>query len=420
MEYQKRVVTFDVVHGGETTTVQQQPYDDGIKTADIRIPFHAIDRINVKSELQTVTRPDPYGCDGGGDDPITPTTVYGVMWDGGESSKWSRTDASASFSDPNPAVANGTGSSPFDKLMPWSGMQIVEDEEAGTLVSIPKYWYKWTRDGASMKLQISDKQKDGFSVSPAHADRGDGVGERDMVYVARYFCSDSNYKSVSGIVPKVNEDKVDFASSIHRIGHGVWQFDFAMYWTIAMLYLVEYADWDSQECIGYGCGGYSVAETGQTDSMQYHTGTVASERTGYGDIQYRHIEGLWSNVYSFIDGIYFVGESVYVLTDPASYGVLSGGTLIGTRQTASGNIVSFNEPPSGFEYALYPTNASGTDYSKFICDSCLYGSGSKILYFGGSYDLRSKSSGLFHFRGDGVLSKTASYLGSRLQKLPQA
>jgi len=62
MEYQKRVVTFDVVHGGETTTVQQQPYDDGIKTADIRIPFHAIDRINVKSELQTVTRPDPYGC----------------------------------------------------------------------------------------------------------------------------------------------------------------------------------------------------------------------------------------------------------------------------------------------------------------------------------------------------------------------
>ena len=52
-----------------------------------------------------------------------------------------------------------------------------------------------------MKLQISDSEQTGFLVSPAHADRGDGSGERDYVYVGRYHCGSPNFKSVSGTTP---------------------------------------------------------------------------------------------------------------------------------------------------------------------------------------------------------------------------
>ena len=70
------------------------------------------------------------------------THIYGAEWSGNSETTWTRTDEAAGFSNPSPAVNNGTGSSPFDNLMPWAGMEIVEDAEAGTLVSIPKYWYK--------------------------------------------------------------------------------------------------------------------------------------------------------------------------------------------------------------------------------------------------------------------------------------
>lgn len=51
-------------------------------------------------------------------------TIYGVEWDWTSSgpTKGTRTDGAAGFADPQPAVNNGNGSSPFDGLMPWAGM----------------------------------------------------------------------------------------------------------------------------------------------------------------------------------------------------------------------------------------------------------------------------------------------------------
>ena len=100
--------------------------------------------------------------------------IYGVEWDGTSTTVWSRTDGAASFVDPTPYVSGASSyNSPFDNLYPWNGMVRVTDSTAGELVAIPKFWYKWTRSGNTMKLQIADKYVDGFSVSPAHMDRGD-------------------------------------------------------------------------------------------------------------------------------------------------------------------------------------------------------------------------------------------------------
>jgi hypothetical protein len=117
--------------------------------------------------------------------PVT-NAIYGAEWDGTSTPVWTRTDSAAGFQNPSPAVGSGSGSSPFDNLYPWSDMQRVVDPAAGEMVEIPKYWYKWTRGDTSMKLQIARYAADGCHVSPAHADRGDGKGERDHVYVGRY------------------------------------------------------------------------------------------------------------------------------------------------------------------------------------------------------------------------------------------
>lgn len=343
--------------------------------------------------------------------------IYGVQWDGTASTTWSRTDAAETFMNPTPAVNNGNGSSPFDTIMPWAGMVVEDDATAGKLVKIPKYWFKWTRSGNGMKLQISNGPEAGFHVSPAHADRGDGKGERDYVYVGRYHCNTS-YKSQAGSQPAANMTRAAARSSIHNLGSTYWQYDYAMYWTIMMLYLVEYANWNSQATIGYGCSPSNAKfNMGATDNMVYHTGTSAASRTTYGSVQYRHIEGLWDNVYDWCDGIRFSGSTVYCIANPASFSDTSGGTNVGTRATSSGYISGWTNPTAdGFEYALYPNAVSGSE-TTYVCDYCNYSASGVVLIVGGDYG-RVQYRGAFCLSGYNAASVAYANVGCRLQKLP--
>ena len=360
---------------------------------------------------------------------VKASSIYGVQWAGGSSSAWTRTDESANFADPQPYYSgmSGTPSSPFDNLMPWSGMEIVDDADAGKLVKIPKFWYKWTRSGSSMKLQISDSEQTGFLVSPAHADRGDGSGERDYVYVGRYHCGSPNFKSVSGTTPIVSTTRSDFRTGIHNLGSKIWQYDFAMWWTINMLYLVEFADWNSQAKIGGGCSqttatSSAVYNMGYTDSMPYHTGTTSNSigATVYGGTQYRYNEGLWDNCNDWCDGIYFSTADVYAIKNPANFSDTTGGTKVGTRPAATGWTTAWNDPSaiSGFEYALYPSTAdSSLDGSTYICDRCSYNASGVVLYVGGGYG-QYQYCGAFCLNGNYQASGQNAVIGSRLQKLP--
>ena len=356
------------------------------------------------------------------------SSIYGVQWDGSSSIAWTRTDDAALFADPQPYYAgmSGTPSSPFDSCMPWSGMEIVDDAEAGKLVKIPKFWYKWTRSGSSMKLQISDAEQPGFYVSPAHADRGDGSGERDYVYAGRYHCGSTNYKSVSGVTPAGNMTRAEFRTAIHNLGSKIWQQDFAMWWTINMLILVEFASWNTQAKIGGGCSegestSSAVYNMGTTDNMPYHTGTVASSigATVYGANQYRYIENWWGNVFDWIDGIYFSDRTIYAIKNPASFSDDTGGTNIGTRANANGVVTQWTEPSvSGFEYALYPAAVTtDNNYETYDCDNSTYSASGVVLYGGGVYD-QYQSFGAFFLYGNSAASYKYAGRGSRLQKLP--
>jgi hypothetical protein len=299
--------------------------------------------------------------------------------------------------------------------MPWSGMKRVTDDEAGELVSIPKFWYKLTMDEAGLHIQIADGEADGFSVSPAHMDRGDGAGERDVVYIGRYHCATGTYKSATGVMPQVKATRADFRTSIHDLGYTIWQCDIAMRFTLWLLYLVEFADWNSQVKIGYGCSASDSIETsGKTDSMPYHTGTTAAAQTTYGYTQYRNIEGLWDTVQDWMDGCYYNDDGLYIILSPANFSDSSGGTLLGLPTDGYPSVLGVGTSPF---LMFYPAQSHG---GAAVCvpDYWVFRSSLPCLVTGGYFDtFIGQNFGLFYV-GCQDESYAENYVGGRIQKLP--
>ncbi len=339
--------------------------------------------------------------------------IYGASWDGTSTTKWSRTDEAAEFTDPVPYVAGASSyGSPFDNLQPWAGM-VKSERTGGTMVAIPKFWYLLEQSGSGMSIKIADRKVAGYSVSPVHMDRGDGHGERDVVYIGRYHCN-SSYKSGTGS-PMVNMTRSSARANIHGIGSAIWQCDFAMRFTLWLLYIVEFADWNSQAKIGYGCGNNSSPQSmGYTDSMPYHTGTTQSSRTTYGlGTQYRNIEGLLDNVFDWCDGCYNNGDGLNIILNPANFSDGSNGTAVGVP--SNGWPSAFKVKTNGGFPVFIPTSASGND-ATYSCDYWRSDSSYPCLYVGGYYS-RHSDYGLFF-----VFCYSASYyngyVGCRLQELP--
>lgn len=349
--------------------------------------------------------------------------IYGVSWKtssgSGDNTSLTRTDDAANFADPDPYMAGGShpGSSPFDTIMPWAGM-VKETYDGNVMVKIPKFWYKIDKalDG-TLSIKIANYAATGFYVSPAHRARG-SESEHDYVWIGRYHC-DSNYKSTSGSFPKSNITRAAARTGCHNLGSEYWMLDFSMWVTIWLLYIVEFANWDSQAMIGYNCGNNSFKEeSGTTDSMPYHTGTIKSSRSTYGvGVQYRYIEDPWGNAFDWCDGITFNQANIYCFEDPADYSdsyQSTGATLVGTRPTSSNYIQDFGiSAETGHEWFLYPSSVGSSQTN--IPDHCGCSSSGVVLYVGGSY-YQNAYYGLFYLNGYNAASYAGNHLGVRLQR----
>ncbi len=345
-------------------------------------------------------------------------SIYGVKWEFSKAGRLIRTDDAAGFVNPSPAVNNGTGSSPFDGKMPWAGMVRVTDGTAGELVAIPKFWYKWTQTGNSIKLQIADGPADGFFVSPAHMDRGDGKGERDIVYIGRYHCA-SDYRSRVDSQPLTMIYRSHARTNIHNLGADIWQSDIQMHTTIQMLYLVEFAIWSSQSAIGYGCApnNKNLFRMGLTDAMQYHTGTTAASLTTFGCTQYRHIEGLWDNACDWMDGCYYNSSGLNIINTPSGFHDYEGGIAVGVPIRGYPSAFTASNK-SGLEWVIYPTQANNSEGAMYSVDYWDFNP-SKPCLLVGSDCTWSFGRGLFYV-GCSNDKNTHLYVhvGCRLQKLP--
>ena len=257
--------------------------------------------------------------------------------------------------------------------MPWSGMVKEVLPEGGVMVKIPKFWYKIVNASNVMTIQIANYAADGFNVSPAHMDRGDGRGERDYVYVGRYKCSENDMTSKSGENVKVNDTLLRYRTLCSNIGTNYHLEDYTMYWTIRLLYLVEFATWNSQSviCLGYNYPG----PTGSSDIMTYHTGTIeTSIGTGTLGYQYRWIEGLWSGLET-IDGVICLTNQVKIAYDFNYNQLGTGYARTYSRAISYGEIKDFN----GSDWALFPsTVVSNTQFNTYVCDNYGYNSKTSV------------------------------------------
>lgn len=347
--------------------------------------------------------------------------IYGASWNGNSATtKWTRTDDAADFPDPVPYVVGAIKyGSPFDSIKPWAQMQKYTDIAVGEVVLIPKFYYSITQqEFGGMKIQISEKPFVGSYVSPAHMDRGDGKGERDIVYIGRYHCGENDWKSIPGVKPKVQITRSEARTAIHNLGEGIWQCDFAMRFTIWLLYIVEFAEWNSQSAIGFGCGDGSntgLQNMGYTDSMPYHTGTTQSSRDlpGFGT-QYRNIEGLWDNAFDWCDGCYFDNNGLNIILNPYLFSDDSGGVSVGVPSNGS-TMPNYFAVKNNAEAFLLFIPVLGSDKNSGTCDVWNFRPHEPCLRVGGYYTAGSNF-GLFFIIGEP--SETAnSGISSRPMRL---
>ena len=334
--------------------------------------------------------------------------VFGVCWDTSNSSTaltrlTPETDpyglvTCSVTTEPKPAFGTGSGSSPFDDFMPWSGMQKTT-MNSDVMVFIPAFYVAQKRSGTKQYFYVSDKAKTGFTKHP-------GSGK----YVGRYPVA-AGFVTVSGAQPAVNFTRATARFYAKNKGSKWHLYDFATYCAIIWLYLVEFADWNCQNKIGRGYvdGNSSALSSGGTDSMTFHTG-FASGTSGKTAVQYRWIENLWGNVSQWVDGFNTDGPTAYYCTDPSKYAddTATGYTNIGIR-SASGWIKDLTITDNGL---LIPKTSGGSE-TTYIPDYVYSNPEWRVLRVGGRWNYGSNA-GLLYFDASSTSSDSLSDVSARL------
>ena len=339
--------------------------------------------------------------------------VWGVVWDRNNSStKLTRltpdTDPKGIVTEtvsvePVPAYDAPTmGSSPFDNEKPWNEMKMRnivdgvpgawEDEEgfslsqAEVMVKMPNVvYFDVTKETAAKKTYyyVADGFAEGLQLHP-----GCGAGK----YLARYFqCS--SYQSKTGGSAQT-ATLTNHRTQATSKGAGFYLGDAAARALADLLYIVEFADWNSQQVIGNG-NTSAQSVNGGTDAMVYHTGINGST------CQYRHLENLWGYL-EWVDGILFQNTQAYICTDHTKYAstLTSDYVEYGTQQASppqDSYITDFMQDDD-YAWLMFVPCAGGGSSTTYVPDYGYISTSSSLsgLYVGGNGSGGS-GGGLFYF-----------------------
>lgn len=359
--------------------------------------------------------------------------IFGVCWDYSNSSTqltrltadtdpngWVNTCVSE---EPVAALSTGQGSSPFDIYMPWSGMEeynIVNGEVVykkggadfsrtsyDTFVYIPEFYYRVIDDVENNKRYwyVSNKPADSFEKHPG-----------SNKYVGKYEAG-SGVTSLSGVAPHVYITRPDARTTAITKGDGYGLLDYSTLCAIYLLYIVEFADWDSQTVVGQGLtSSKSNAYTGATDTMTYHTGTVGTSRTTTASVLYRNLENMWGNIWAWVDGIISQDYNVYIATDGVAYSDDVTDYTATSIAFAAGSGITHFAYIEDAPWIFVPSAVDGST-STYIPDATWAASGTRVIACGGSR-LDGSNAGLFAFCGDRTAGEDLIAFGYRLMFRP--
>lgn len=206
------------------------------------------------------------------------------------------------------------------------------------MVEVPKFYFKHTLVGTLNSWYISKYDLPGFELHPAFWKNGQEVDYRYMSAFegsmyddsegamtakgsipTNLYASPDKMTSVAGQWAKTNETRAEYRAMAAERGTGWRQLDYFLHSAIQLLYLVEYADFNSQTMIGAGRtnlsgGGWTadsyIGLTGLSVGDGNGTNNVSNGGANYltDYMTYRGIENLYGNVWKMVDGIAWDGS----------------------------------------------------------------------------------------------------------------
>ena len=312
----------------------------------------------------------------------------------------------------------------FDEIYPWSDIisynyditakQITayygdptfkfDGSNGDVFTKIPEFYWKRYRDENYEYILISKNKLAGYIKSEEFS-------------VGRYTMSGSESRvySRSGYAPFTNKTITNFRSYARSLGAGFGQMDWH-YFILQMLYLVEYADYNSQSKLGLGYtnGSHTAPiNSGGCDVLGMKSGS--KDGTDNTSMIYRGIEDIFGNIWQFVDGINIKDRKAYICYDSNKYAVdtFSGSykALGYTNATANGFASKLGYDSANPMVALATESAGSSDTN--MCDYYYQAEGDRIALVGGRFD-DGLPAGLWCWTMNSASSNVAVNIGARL------
>ena len=259
---------------------------------------------------------------------------------------------------------------------------IINGTDGNVMVEIPKFWYKYEHVSGVHKWSISDGNSGpDYEVHPAFI-RG-GV-EKDYRYYPAYggFNLSGKLISGSGRTPTVSQTRAQFRILAAANGAGWSQIDWNLLVAVQLLYLTEYADFNSQAMIGRGndAGSDYTMTTGGSNSIGNASSLSTNNDTW---MSYRGIENWYASMFKFIDGVNVQERKYFINSNPATFAdnVFTGDYVDSgiTSVETSGYVSNLVPSKKGFVASA----VAGSD-STYMPDYFYQAAGNMIVFFGGN------------------------------------
>lgn len=338
-------------------------------------------------------------------DDSSTANVFGVMWDYSLSSPeltrlTPQTDplnvvTAVPTQEPTACIGTEGGQSDFDNFNPWAGMQrfnyvngqivdFVDYSNGETYVYIPEFWSKIVDDSANQKMYfyICDSELNGF-------EKHLGSGR----YIGRYPC-DSNFKSTPNGEPKHRTSISNFRTGVTALDNKHYLIDIHSFSAIQLLYIIEFANLNSQSKIGEGLTNVSqIQNLGLTDVLTYHTGRTAGVNY-QSAVHYRWVENLWGNVSEYVDGILTSGTKVYFCDDYTHYDNVINSFYYDTNLELPNLNNEFIATESCFSNGYLLPKTIGASSTTYTCDRIFLALGIRVMRVGGIFN-STNAAGIF-------------------------
>lgn len=252
-------------------------------------------------------------------------TIYGVRRQiDNPLTSWERVEGAVGL------VANATkdGSevqNDFDNIYPWSDIISCDVAQDGTINS---YYgdpgFSFTNPKGYIMTRFPEfywkrEQKDGYEYVYISASEHERFVKSEEFMLGRYIIagSSSAITCKSDSLPLTNIGITDLRTCSKKIGNDWGLMDIWRWSMLQILYLVEYADYNSQDVLGYGCCSGSKINSGECDVLGMKSGCTSNDKAHA--VIYRGVENVFGNISQWLDGISVKDYYSYVCKDKNLY-----------------------------------------------------------------------------------------------------